>query len=108
MARKTPEKINVLCGRDQYRLFKLVEEGYTSSGLTDEEFAAKAQIVLKVPVTVGNVHGARQQLSIKSNLMVQREHARAQKKTTITGRIEILEQRLHELLIELGKPGLKE
>jgi hypothetical protein len=108
MPAHTSKQMNVLKGRDQFKLFKLVEEDYNSSGFTDEEFAFHASTILKVPVTTGNVQGARIALDVKSNKLVKVEKNREVKKMTVLGRLEILEHRLHELLIELGKPGLKE
>lgn len=77
MARKSPESLNRLMANQQYRLMQYVEKDYTISKKNDGEFAAIAAAALGFPVSIGNIQGCREALSIISN----RDLARQEKKT---------------------------
>jgi hypothetical protein len=61
------KQVNKLTSLMTFQLMQLIQNDYTKSGLSDQQFADEAGKKLGFPVTYGNVQGAREQLSITNN-----------------------------------------
>ena len=67
MPRIAPKQLNRLDRKTMWRLAKLVEGSYASSGLSDAEFAAANQEVFGLPLTQHAIKAARDLVDLAPN-----------------------------------------
>lgn len=68
MPRTAPKTLNRLDRKTMWRLAKLVEGSYKSSGMTDREFAAANEEAFGLPLTEHSIKAARDLLDLESNV----------------------------------------
>lgn len=87
MARKAPESINRIGGKQLFDLQVYTQAEYTAAGLSDPDFAKQASEALGFPVSSGNIFGVREAFGIPSSVAIKKEA----KKQTIAGRLAAVE-----------------
>lgn len=100
----TPRTQNKLKGKNWLAFLNYMQKEFTSSCMTDSEFAAKATEALGFPLTKNNVVGAREILDIPSYTASRATEAAG----SLASRLSTLERKvedLHDLLKSIRGEG---